>query len=160
MGSGRAHCDFDRFLTTQGVRCGNRYTIALDPGDVFLRRQDVTVLEVEPLSAPIAPLFQNSHGRGVHSIPLSGEWDLSTAPAMQQTVAVRLGAIRAGSDLILDIREVSFCGSAGVRAILELVEQAQSRHVVLRLVGVQPHVQRVFDILGYGYLVNGDPVAA
>jgi anti-anti-sigma factor len=134
--------------------------IALDPGDVSLRRQDFTVLQVQLRSAPIVPLVGASYGRRVHSIRLSGEWDAVTTPAMRQSLAVGLRAIHAGSDLLLDVRDVSFCGSAGVRAILELVELAQRRHIVVRLVGVRPNVQRVFDILGFGYLVDGAPVAA
>ena len=127
---------------------------------MFLQRQDFTVLRLVPVSTPIGRLFRSSHGRAVHSIALSGEWYLATTPAMRQSVAVSLRAVHPGSELLLDLRGVSFCGSAGARAIVELVEQARSRHIVLRLAGVQLNVQRIFDLLGLGDLVNGAPAAA
>ena len=74
----------------------------------------------------------------------SGELDIATAPGLE--VAVRRYAV-AGSDLVLDIRDVSFIDSVGLRAILVSHQHCERNTCSLALEASLPVRQR-FDVYG------------
>jgi anti-sigma B factor antagonist len=94
----------------------------------------------EPFRCDVEP------ARGeVHVIP-RGEIDLATAPQLE----ARLRELReAGFDrLVLDLREVTFMDSTGLRVILAWDEEARRDGMELRLMPGPPAVQRVFEVTG------------
>jgi anti-sigma B factor antagonist len=58
----------------------------------------------------------------LHVLP-RGELDLATAPELEQALR---GTLERGEEAVLDMRELEFCDSSGIRAILLLTEAARS----------------------------------
>ena len=77
-----------------------------------------------------------------------GELDLATAPGFESRV---LEALRDGTDgVVLDLRELTFMDSTGVRVMVLAHQTAQERDVELRLVRPAPGspVLRIIEISG------------
>lgn len=55
---------------------------------------------------------------------------------------------QAGEDLVLDLREVGFLDTSGLRYVLEIVERADKDGFGVRLVRGPGPVQRVFEVSG------------
>lgn len=83
-----------------------------------------------------------------HFVP-RGELDLATAPELEQRV---LGALRSGANgtVVLDLRELTFLDSTGVRTIVAAHQVAKDVGVELRLVrpSEESTVWRVIEISG------------
>lgn len=89
---------------------------------------------------------------------LRGEQDLSTVPALCETLA---GAIAVGgADLILDLSAVEFLDASTVRVIVAAGEflRARSRSLVLR--SPSGCAQRVLDLCGLSGLGERSPCAS
>ena len=74
-----------------------------------------------------------------------GEIDLATVDLVRDAVEREW---HRGEDLTLDLREVGFLDTSGLRYVLELVERASRDTVNLRLVRGPSAVQRVFEVSG------------
>jgi anti-sigma B factor antagonist len=59
-------------------------------------------------------------------------------------------------DLVLDLAEVTFIDSAGMRALLILREGLTARGRGLRVSNTTPEVQRLLDLVGLTGLLAGD----
>ena len=79
-------------------------------------------------------------------IVVSGELDMASAPAMSESI-LRLAAAT-GGQVVLDLSEVSFMGSCGIKELLRMREVLS-----LQVVAVSPQVQRVLDITDMSWLV-------
>jgi len=81
---------------------------------------------------------------GARALALSGEVDLATTPALLE----RSDALLADDgDLTLDLSEVSFIDSQGIRAFIRIARSLEGRG---RLVLADPsaEVRKLFDIVG------------
>jgi anti-sigma B factor antagonist len=79
-------------------------------------------------------------------IALWGEIDLAARPEIEQVIDE---VERSGAELvILDLQDVSFLDSNGLRLALELHAAAGSGGFALELVPGPPNVQRIFEITG------------
>ncbi len=85
-------------------------------------------------------------GDGSLVVRATGELDLATAPALQEKLS-RACAIGT-QGVVLDLSELEFIDSTGVRAILAALADAESRGCELSLVPGPDRVQRVFDLTG------------
>jgi anti-anti-sigma factor len=74
-----------------------------------------------------------------------GEIDLATVGLVRDAVA---GEHQAGEALRLDLRQVGFMDTSGLRYVLELNERAQREGFGLLLVRGPRAVQRVFEVSG------------
>ena len=74
-----------------------------------------------------------------------GEIDLATVGLVRDAVEREH---RPGEDIVLDLREVAFMDTSGLRYVLELVEQASRDGFTVRLVRGPRAVQRVFEVSG------------
>jgi anti-anti-sigma factor len=74
-----------------------------------------------------------------------GEIDLATVDLVREAVERDL---RSGEDLVLDLREVGFMDTSGLRYVLELVDRSSRGGFALRLVRGPTAVQRVFEVSG------------
>ncbi len=92
-------------------------------------------------------ILHEREGRAGHRLVLSGELDLNAGPRLIATVS---GAVSSGvSSLELDLCEVTFIDSSGVRAILQARDECESHSAGLSLVpSSHPGPQRVFETLG------------
>jgi anti-anti-sigma factor len=97
-------------------------------------------LAPEPFRCEVEPL----HGK-VHVIP-HGEIDLASVGVLDS----KLRELRdSGFDhLVLDLREVAFMDSTGLRLILSWDEEARDEGLDFELIRGTPVVQRLFDVTG------------
>jgi anti-sigma B factor antagonist len=85
-------------------------------------------------------------GRGdAYVIVLSGEIDIATAPELQAALLARDGT---HSLVIVDLTDVSFIDSTGLSALIVGVKHLRKHGGELRLAGLQPQSQRVFEVTG------------
>ena len=75
-----------------------------------------------------------------------GELDLASADTLGQTVAQVLAA--GFTEIVLDLRQVDFIDSTGLRMLLSLRNDAQRDARPLTLVPPAPGAQRIFDVTG------------
>jgi anti-anti-sigma factor len=91
-------------------------------------------------------------GRAVYA--LQGEIDMGAAEALLVRTT-ELAATQDG-DLVLDLADVTFIDSAGMRALLILRENLTSGGRTLRLGNVTPEVKRLLDLVGLTGVLSGD----
>jgi anti-anti-sigma factor len=72
------------------------------------------------------------------------ELDIATAPAF----AERLLAVEGNSDIVIDLRELRFCGSAGIAALLDAQRHFDGHDCTLTLSSPPPIFERVLEICG------------
>jgi len=75
---------------------------------------------------------------------LSGELDMASAGVMQESLEP---AVRAGGNLVLDVGELTFIDSSGIRAFVALAERMNGA-APLVLSNVSTSARRLFDIIG------------
>jgi anti-anti-sigma factor len=79
-------------------------------------------------------------------LPLAGELDVARAnDAYMRMLALEL---RPGAQLVLDLRELTFMDSTGVRLILQASEYARSHGAGLVVVRPPEPVMRVIELVG------------
>jgi anti-anti-sigma factor len=74
-----------------------------------------------------------------------GEIDLATVGLVRDAVE---RDHETGEDLVLDLREVGFMDTSGLRYVLEVVERASKDGFDVKLVRGPSAVQRVFEVSG------------
>jgi anti-anti-sigma factor len=77
-------------------------------------------------------------------VSLTGELDLATVPEFE-------GAIehaRGGSAIVVDLTELTFIDSTGIRALLHVYSAGQNGHSSVSFVRGQRKVQRVLELAG------------
>lgn len=74
-----------------------------------------------------------------------GEIDLATVPLVREAVEREL---EPGKDIVIDLREVGFMDTSGLRYVLELVDRSSRDGFEVRLVRGPSAVQRVFEVSG------------
>lgn len=80
-------------------------------------------------------------------LTLRGELDLATAPELERAVSAPLGA---GQDLVLDLRELEFMDSSGIRVLVTAHAQATERGASFAVVrpGPDSPVDSILSIAG------------
>jgi anti-anti-sigma factor len=81
-----------------------------------------------------------------HRLALAGELDLANAESLVS--AAREICEAGASELLLDLEELAFMDSTGLRAIAECMTVARSHDCEFALTHPQQHVSRVFEIAG------------
>ena len=88
---------------------------------------------------------------------LRGELDLATAPLLHKHIdALRAGNGQHRALVLLDLAEVTFCDSSGLRALLEILDRCHRVGTNLRLTNVPPSVHRLFQLTGTTSVLNID----
>jgi anti-sigma B factor antagonist len=112
------------------------------------REEAMTSLVALETLATAPPEFtvSEAHGaEGVVTLRPSGELDIATAPRLQQAL---LHERRPGDRVVLDLAELEFIDSTGLRAIVRAVEAARAGRWELTLRQGPLAVRRVFEIAG------------
>ena len=104
----------------------------------------------QPMSAPLdggcAFELQQVVSGARHTLVLTGELDAASAPTLATAVAhIRMDRT---TQLVLDLRKLTFLDSAGIRAILVTRELCAERRCEFSLVPGPPRVRRVFEECG------------
>ena len=89
-----------------------------------------------------------SEVKGENSIQLTvvGQVYTVTAPELQQKI---LTCFQKTKDVVLDLAEVGYMSSAGLRALLLGQKTAVSKGGSMKVVNVQPAVMQVFNMSGF-----------
>ena len=86
-----------------------------------------------------------SHDGGVVTVSPAGELDLGTAPALD----ARLRGVASGSsDVVVDLRNISFIDSAGVHVLLRWAGESARRGRAFRVIPGSERVELVFALTG------------
>jgi anti-sigma B factor antagonist len=86
------------------------------------------------------------HGDAAVVVP-TGELDLASAPALEATLARSFDAAGSGR-VVLDLRELEFIDSSGLRALLTARRRAEDVGAAFSLVGGHPGLERTLEIAG------------
>jgi anti-anti-sigma factor len=81
-------------------------------------------------------------------VRLDGELDMASAPSLQE--ALERTEPDAGTMLVLDVQQLRFIDSTGLRVILWARERCQDRDLAFALTPGSPQVQRLLAISGAG----------
>ncbi len=93
-------------------------------------------------------LIDVRHDKGRAVVSLRGELDLASAPLLQSELDS--SQIASASMLVLDLEELKFIDSTGLRVLLSAYEQAQQRGQEFAVTEGSPQVQRLLSITGVG----------
>ncbi|MEB3227738.1 MAG: STAS domain-containing protein [Synechocystis sp.] len=77
---------------------------------------------------------------------LSGDIDANTAPIVTEKI---LPLVEAHSKILLDMSQVAYMSSAGLRMLLSLYRQATAQERQLVLVGLSEDVQDTMSVTGF-----------
>ncbi|HWI28183.1 MAG TPA: STAS domain-containing protein [Stellaceae bacterium] len=84
-------------------------------------------------------------------IALNGRLDSATVTQVDEALTRALDAAPA---IVLDLAELGYVNSAGLRVLLKTAKQAKSRQVRLALAAMQPTVQNVFEVSGFSTIFS------
>ena len=93
-------------------------------------------------------LIDVRHDKGTAVLSLRGELDLASAPLLQ--TEIENSEIASASMLVLDLEELTFIDSTGLRVLLTAYEHAQQRGQEFAVTQGSPQVQRLLSITGVG----------
>jgi anti-anti-sigma factor len=77
------------------------------------------------------------------TLRLSGEFDMSSVETFRLAVETSADPDR---EIVLDLTELTFLDSSGIRAILTMAREIGTNGVVMR--NTQPNVRRVIELIG------------
>jgi len=81
----------------------------------------------------------------------SGELDIATNPALEQAIAEATS--EPGAKLVLDLRELTFMDSTGLRTLAQTNARAAADDFTLAIVRGPRQIERVLEISGLGALL-------
>jgi anti-sigma B factor antagonist len=84
---------------------------------------------------------------GELSIGVSGDLDMLTSPSVERRI-VDLIARDGVADVRIDLSDVGFFDSAGVRTLVVAKQEASRRHLPLRVTAASPQCRRVLQVSG------------
>jgi len=96
-----------------------------------------------------------SQNEGQVRVVATGEVDLSTVERLRATITA---AVEPGpSEVVVDLRAVTFLDSTGVGALIDARKQAMTYGSRIRVINPQPVVRRVLEVTGVlGVLSAGE----
>ena len=98
--------------------------------------------------------IQENKVEGATLVLMSGRLDTGTAPGAQTRL---LEILASSSALIVDMTDVGYVSSAGLRVLLTAAKQAKSRGSRFRLIGPQPSVREVLAMSGFDKIIQIHP---
>jgi anti-sigma B factor antagonist len=91
-------------------------------------------------------------------IAVSGSMDALTAPALSEYVTQHIATGQV--NLVVDMAELEYTSSAGLRALLSGVKEARQHAGDLRLASVRPNVRKVLEMSGFTSIMKVFPNVA
>ena len=88
---------------------------------------------------------------GSTRIAPAGELDIATTPAFEQAIAEATG--EPGAAIVLDLRELTFMDSTGLRTLAQTNARAEQDGFTLEIVRGPRQIERVLEISGLGALL-------
>jgi anti-sigma B factor antagonist len=105
-----------------------------------------SLVALEALAAPPREFaVAEAHESGLLTLRPAGELDIATAPRLERAL---VGGRQPGDRVVLDLADLEFLDSTGLRVIVHAVEAARTHGWELTLRQGPPPVRRVFEISG------------
>lgn len=82
----------------------------------------------------------------IEVVTISGDIDASTAPTAQQEI---MPIAQAGVPILLDLTEVAYMSSAGLRVLLSIYRQVTAKDIPFVLVGLSEELQDTMSVTGF-----------
>jgi anti-anti-sigma factor len=106
---------------------------------------------------PIYSLETDSQGGAVR-VRLAGEIDVSVADEVHAALTQVVADVQPGAHAVaLDLSELQFIDSSGIRALLQTVLDARTAELEVSVVAVSDPVRRVLDIAGVSAMLGVAP---
>jgi anti-anti-sigma factor len=102
------------------------------------------------MSIPTFGISVSSDDGRTHIAP-TGELDIATTPALEQAIAE--ATAKPGAELVLDLRELTFMDSTGLRTLAQTNARAEEDGFTLSIVRGPRQIERVLEISGLGALL-------
>jgi anti-sigma B factor antagonist len=80
-------------------------------------------------------------------VQVSGSVDALTASILSDYLSLKISQNH--TNLVLDLSEVEFMSSAGLRSVLAALKESRNKGGDLRIAGVQPGVEKVLKMSGF-----------
>jgi anti-anti-sigma factor len=87
-------------------------------------------------------------------LKLRGELDALSAHELSASLDAACAA--EPSLLLVDLAELEYCDSSGIRAVLMAATRCATKDIQLRLVGARPNVRRVFELTNTAALLQSE----
>lgn len=104
-------------------------------------------------------LIDNARDDGTAVVRFVGELDMSCAERAQAAGISALSQLDPGSPLVLDVSELAFCDSFGLKALIGIrgeAERSGHRVVLRRPSALLERMLRLTDLRGH-FIVDGNP---
>ena len=98
--------------------------------------------------------MQQEHKGDVTVFSISGRVDSDTTPAMDAELEKLVSKEK---KVVLDLKDVEFLSSAGVRAIVKALKTAKKSRSNLKLAAIPDHIAEVLQMLGMMELMQTYP---
>jgi anti-anti-sigma factor len=85
-------------------------------------------------------------------VSVKGSMDALTAPSLTQFFTEQIG--EGHVQLVVNLKELEYTSSAGLRALLGAVKEARQQGGDLRLADIQTGVQKVLDLSGFSSILK------
>lgn len=102
------------------------------------------------MTIPSFELRVDRNGHVVHIAPC-GELDIATTPELEQALAD--ATADAATEIVLDLRELTFMDSTGLRALAQANARAGESSFALSIIRGPRQIERVLEISGLGGLL-------
>jgi anti-anti-sigma factor len=104
------------------------------------------------------PIRTRREGDDAHRVlAVDGELDITTAPVLEREV--NRCAVDGTEEIVIDLRDVAFIDSSGLRSLVVAKRMCDRRHVKLSLRDPSAHARRILDLTGLNRLfVVDEPV--
>ncbi|HEX4344343.1 MAG TPA: STAS domain-containing protein [Solirubrobacteraceae bacterium] len=102
------------------------------------------------MSIPSFGIEVVSNGEATRIAP-AGELDIATTPALEQAIAN--ATAEPGAALVLDLRELTFMDSTGLRTLAQTNARAEDEGFTLSIWRGSSQIERVLEISGLGALL-------
>ncbi len=97
--------------------------------------------------------IEESISKDVSSVKLNGRFDANTSDAVENFIRERIG--KGCSRFVLNMENVSFISSAGLRVVIIIARELRNQHQGdLHIAVLQPSVKRVFEISGLNNILK------
>lgn len=87
---------------------------------------------------------------GILTITISGRVDTTTAPELETFISEQLDGV---TELVLDLAEMSYTSSAGLRVLLKTQKQ-MNKQGSMKVIHVQEDVMEIFDMTGFSDILT------
>ena len=95
--------------------------------------------------------IQETRREGMVQLDIEGRGDTNTSPELQKRI---LQAFQKGNTVILNLEQVDYISSSGLRALLIGQKTAASKGGVMKLIHVKESVKKVFTMTGFSQMLT------